>query len=100
MSAYNVVRTRVKPGQENAFLEAHRHFDASFPGMHHFSLIKTGDRTYCMIGEWDDMDSIAAARPSMIAFLDQFRDTLEDLGDGHGVTDPVSGDVVVEYTTH
>jgi hypothetical protein len=30
----------------------------------------------------------------MIATLDSFRDTLEDLGGGLGVTDPVSGQVV------
>jgi hypothetical protein len=30
----------------------------------------------------------------MIATLNSFRDTLEDLGDGRGVTDPVSGPVV------
>ena len=32
----------------------------------------------------------------MIAALDTFRDTLEDLGGGLGVTDPVSGPVVAE----
>jgi hypothetical protein len=31
----------------------------------------------------------------MIATLDSFRDTLEDLGGGQGVTDPVSGEVVL-----
>ena len=42
------------------------------------------------------MDSLAAARPNMLATLDTFRDTLEDQGDGRGVTDPVSGPVVLE----
>ena len=32
----------------------------------------------------------------MIAMLDTFRDTLEDLGGGLGVTDPISGEVVVD----
>jgi hypothetical protein len=32
----------------------------------------------------------------MIAMLDTVRDTLEDLGGGLGVTDPVSGETVVE----
>jgi hypothetical protein len=41
------------------------------------------------------MDSLANARPNMIATLDSFRDTLEDLGGGLGVTDPVSGPVVL-----
>jgi len=31
----------------------------------------------------------------MIATLDSFRDTLEDLGGGQGPTDPVSGPVVM-----
>jgi len=34
----------------------------------------------------------------MIAMLDSFRDTLEDLGGGLGVTDPASGPVVVDIT--
>jgi hypothetical protein len=59
-------------------------------------MIKTGDRTYCAIGEWDSYQSIVAARPKMIAMLDSFRDTLEDLGGGVGVTDPVSGEAVFE----
>ena len=41
------------------------------------------------------MNALAAARPHMIATLDTFRDTLEDLGGGLGVTDPVSGPVVL-----
>jgi hypothetical protein len=32
----------------------------------------------------------------MIAVLDSFRDTLEVLGPGLGVTDPVSGEVIWE----
>ena len=59
-------------------------------------MIKTGERAYCIIAEWDDMDAMAAARPHMIATLDSFRDTLEDLGGDLGVTDPVSGPVVLE----
>jgi len=32
----------------------------------------------------------------MVALLDSFRDTLEDLGGGLGLTDPVSGETVLE----
>jgi hypothetical protein len=42
------------------------------------------------------MDALAGARPKMVATLDSLRDTLEDLGGGLGVTDPVSGPVVLE----
>jgi hypothetical protein len=96
MTAFNVVRFRVKPGREAEFVAAHRKGHADFTGFKRFVLIKTGDRTYCALGEWDSQQSLVAARPRMIALLDTFRDTLEDLGGGLGVTDPVSGEVVVE----
>ena len=96
MTAYNVVRFRVKPGREPEFVAAHRKRPADFAGLRRFSLIKTGERTYCAIGEWNDLQSLVAARPKMIALLDAFRDTLQDLGGGLGVTDPVSGEVVAE----
>ena len=97
MAAFNAVRMRVKPGLEEKFLEMNRE-----PGHEVMSgfragyLVKTGERTYCFIAEWDGMDSIVAARPAMIAELDRMRDMLEDLGGGLGVTDPVSGVVVAE----
>lgn len=96
MTAFNAVRFRVKAGRDEEFIAAHRAVDRSWPGMRSANLIKTGDHSYCIIGEWDDMDSMAAARPDMIATLDSFRDTLEDLGGELGVTDPVSGPVVLE----
>lgn len=95
MTAFNVVRFRVKPGQDQAFLDAHRRVQADWAGLTHANIIKTGDQTYCIIAEWTGMDALGAARPHMIATLDSFRDTLEDLGGGLGVTDPASGEVVL-----
>jgi hypothetical protein len=95
MTAFNAVRFRVKQGREQEFLEAHRNAAANWPGLNHANLIKTGGLTYCVIAEWSDMNKLAAARPNMIGTLDAFRDTLEDLGGGLGVTDPVSGPVVL-----
>lgn len=96
MTAFNVVRFRIKPGREEEFLQAHRRSRADFTGFRRFVLIRTGDRAYCVIGEWDGVQNLAAARPKMIALLDTFRDTLEDLGGGLGLTDPVSGEVILE----
>jgi len=94
MAAFNAVRFKVKTGREQQFLDAHNNVVAVWPGLRHANIIKTGERTFCIIAEWTDMDAIANARASMIATLDSFRDTLEDLGGGLGVTDPVSGPVV------
>lgn len=98
MTAYNVVRNRVKPGREKDFEKAIRNFEKDIPGWRKLAVIKTGKQTYCVIGEWDNMDSIVAARPKMIKSLDSFRDMLEDLGGSLGVTDPVSGEAVVEIS--
>lgn len=96
MTAFNAVRFKVKPGREGEFLDAHRGVGADWPGLRHASIVDAGDGRYCIVAEWDDMESLAAAREQMIATLDSFRDTLEDLGGGLGVTDPVSGPVVLE----
>ena len=61
----------------------------------HANIIRTGGSTYCIIAEWGDMDACAGARPAMIATLNSFRATLDDLGGGLGVTDPVAGPVVL-----
>ena len=95
MTAFNAVRFKVKSGREQEFLDAHKKIQANWPGLKHANIIKTGDRTFCIIAEWTDMDALANARPNMIATLDSFRDMLEDLGGGLGLTDPVSGPVVL-----
>lgn len=96
MAAFNVVRFRVKPGREEEFVDLHRTMRSDLPGLRSFSLIGTGQGSYCVIGEWETMQAMADARPAMIAQLDRFRATLEDLGNGLGVTDPVSGEVIVQ----
>jgi quinol monooxygenase YgiN len=96
MAAFNAIRFKVKPGRDEEFLQAHQNVERDWPGLERVNLIQTGEHNYCIIGEWTDMDSLAAARPHMIATLDSFRDTLQDLGDGLGVTDPVSGPVVLQ----
>ena len=98
MSMFNVVRFKVKPGQEDRFLNAHRDGKARWPGLVHGAIIKTGDRAYCLIGEWADANAMAKARTRMIETLDSFRETLEDQGAGLGVTDAVSGPVVLDLT--
>lgn len=95
MTAFNVVRFQVKPGHDDEFITAHKLVAAAWPGLRHMNLIQTGEHAYCVIGEWDSMDAIVAARPHMIETLNSFRHVLVDLGGGLGVTDPVSGPVVL-----
>lgn len=98
MTAYNVVRNRVKPGREKDFEQVFQNMKRDYSGLRRMTVVKTGERSYCLIGEWDSMNAIVAARPEMIKSLDTFRDMLEDLGGGLGVTDPVSGEAIMELS--
>lgn len=97
MTAYNIVKVRVKPGREKDFLDVEKTIAGPTKGFRKGAVIKTGERTYHFVGEWNSMDDVAAGRSEMIAGLDRVRDMLEDLGGGLGVTDPVSGEAVIEY---
>jgi hypothetical protein len=61
MTAYNIVRFKVKAGQEAAFVDFHKKA-APLAGMLEGALVNTGDRAYCLVAKWKDFDSIAAAR--------------------------------------
>ena len=64
MTAFNAVRFTVKPGRNQDFLDAHEKIDRDWAGLRHVNIIQTGDQDYCIIGEWDSMDSLAAAPPA------------------------------------
>jgi Antibiotic biosynthesis monooxygenase len=98
MTAFNVVRFKVRPGSEKEFVDAHRKMRPTLKGFIGGGLIRTGDQSFCMVGEWRSFKSIVNARPQMVALLDSVRGMLEDLGGGLGVTDPVSGEVAVKFS--
>ena len=95
MTVFNVVRFKIKPGMDEAFLDAHRNIAETWSGLRHANIIKTGDGRYCLIAEWESQEALVSGRAAMIATLNSFRPTLEDLGGGLGVTDAVSGAVVL-----
>ncbi len=96
MTAFNIVRCRPKADREDDFVAYNRaRIDQDrYAGQRGFHVIKTGEREYYFVGEWDSMEALAAARSEMVATLDQLRDMLEDLGGDLGVTDPRSGEAV------
>jgi hypothetical protein len=95
MQAFNVVKFQVKPGHEQAFLDAHRDGKAKWSGLLDGTIISTGDQRFCLIGRWESQAALVAARPAMIATLDTFRATLDDVAPGKGITDAVSGEAVL-----
>ncbi len=96
MTAMNVVHMRVKPGKEDEYIRIHEEMGAgALPGVRNFWLIRSGERSFIVVAEWESIQALAAARPAMVANLDRLRPILEDLGGGRGLTEPWSGEVAL-----
>jgi hypothetical protein len=96
MSAFAVVRFRARPGLADDFQRTYCSMRRDLPGLIRVVLIKTGEREFCAIGEWEHLDRLVASRSSMRSNLDQMRHLLEPFNDDLGVTDPVSGEAVLD----
>ena len=95
----NVVRSKVKEGKKDEYMKKLKEFFNNIKGtdgLVSMKQIQTGPNTMCIIGEWKDEQSIAKARDIMIAGLDGVRSLLEEISPELGVTDPVSGPVIME----
>ena len=95
----NVVRSKVKQDKKDEYMKKLKEFFDHTQGTEGLILMKlfeTGPNNMCIIGEWKDAQSIAKARDKMIAGLDTVRPLLEEISPALGVTDPVSGPVIME----
>ena len=95
----NVVRSKVKEGMKDEYMKKLQDFFNNMKGIDgliSMKQIQTGPNNMCIVGEWKDADSIAKARDKMIAGLDAVRPLLEEISPELGVTDPISGSVIME----
>ena len=95
----NVVRSKVKEGMKDEYMKKLQDFFnnmKSTDGLISMKQIQTGPNNICIVGEWKDADSIAKTRDKMIAGLDAVRPLLEEISPELGVTDPISGSVIME----
>jgi quinol monooxygenase YgiN len=95
----NVVRSKVKEGMKDEYMKKLQYFFNKMKGtdgLISMKQIQTAPNNMCIVGEWKDQESIAKARDKMIAGLDTVRPLLEEISPELGVTDPVSGSVIME----
>ena len=95
----NVVRSKVKEGMKDEYMKKLQDFFNNMKGtdgLISMKQIQTGPNNMCIVGEQKDADSIAKARDKMIAGLDTVRPLLEEISPEQGVTDPISGSVIME----
>ena len=69
MTAFNIVRFRVKPGHEEHFIAAHRGRNLGLRGFRGGTLVKTGERSYCIVGEWTSLQKLIEARDKLLPRL-------------------------------
>ena len=91
----SIVRFKVRSEQTAEFVSTWSN-GSTAPARISLRLTQTGDCPFCGVAEWESEDSIAAARPDLIKFLDTIRPMLEEILLVLGVTDPVSSPVVAE----
>ena len=95
----NVVRSKVKEDKKDEYMKKLQEFFNNMQGtdgLISMKQIQTGPNNMCIIGEWKDEQSIAKARDKMIAGLNAVRSLLEEISPELGVTDAVSGPVIME----
>ena len=95
----NVVRSKVKEGKKDEYMKKLKEFFHNMngtEGLISMKQIQTSPNNMRIIGEWKNEQSIAKARDKMIAGLDSARSLLEEISPELGVTDPVSGPVIME----
>ena len=92
----NSVRFLVKEDQQEAFENLFKE-PPGWVGLKLHVLSKTGERSYLSCGLWENEEAMKAARPEMIDFLDKGRHLLDIISPELGVTDPVSGPIIVEH---
>ena len=95
MKSCNVVRYKVKPEHKDEYIQAMSKLELMESNLSR-KLIQTGDYQFFEIYEWETEEALASAMSKMIKFLDTFRHMLEEISPELGVTDPVSGPIIVE----
>lgn len=79
MSVMNAVHMRVKPGHEEdcmrrtASASAATSTPAPCPAAGTFGVVRSGERAFIFVWEWEGMEAMVAARPATIANLDRLR---------------------------
>ena len=92
--ACNIVRFKVTKDNQDQFKALFENRERS-AGEFLSALVNTGEDTYCGFSLWDSNEALVAARPELIAFLDTGRHLLTEISPELGVTDPVSGEVLI-----
>ena len=95
MNYMNIVKFNVKPQHVEDYLKSSREMPL-FTGQIMGRLVQIGEHSFCSMGLWDSKAAMDAEMANMISYLDGIRHMLEEISPELGVTDAVSGSVIME----
>ena len=94
----HISSVRFKPKKQNKteFINYLKTFKTSnYKGCKRPLVIDAGERMMSFV-EWENENCLSAERENLIKFLDGCRHMLEELSPELGVTDPISGPLIIE----
>jgi hypothetical protein len=96
MTAYGIVRTRIKAGREQELFNLIGQ-QRQPKGLRRNVFVRLGGDRYCSLLEWDSYQALVNGRVEGRKVMDAIRHLLEDMGGDLGVTYPVSGEAIYEF---
>ena len=90
------VRFKPKPVSKDEFIKYLKTFTPSnYKGLKRHIVIDAGERMMSFV-EWESEESLVSERDNLIKYLDGCRHMLQELSPDLGVTDPISGPMIIE----
>ena len=81
----------------DAFIQAFKVFNISdYEDALSHQVVDCGEGKVSTTVQWQSQDALIEVRPALISFLDSVRLLLEEISPELGVTDPISGEIILE----
>jgi len=96
MTAYGIVRTRVKAGREQELFDLIRQTPKN-KGLRRNVFVGLGGNRYCGLLDWESYQDLVKGRVEGRKVMDAIRHLLVDMGGELGVTYAVSGKAIYEF---
>ena len=81
----------------DAFIQEFKSFNISdYEDALSHQVVDCGDGKFPTTVQWQSQDALIKARPALISFLDSVRPLLEEISPELGITNPISGELILE----
>ena len=91
------VHFKVNEDNRDAFIAALKTLNPKdYNGAISHQVIDAGNGRFASSIEWENQNALVSVRPDLIKFFDSARPLLEEISPELGLTDPISGEIIIE----